>query len=153
MGAPHTARVYIVSQTSLFAQGIRSLLGAEPSVEILGVESDPARAVESARSLRPDVIIVEDPAEQGQWERLGPFIRQATAGRILALNLNHEYVTVYDHQRVEARGPPICSRRFEALAVTRTDLGIARARSIRKHEANAEWAASDLAKGMRGNQT
>jgi len=105
MGAPHTARVYIVSQTSLFAQGIRSLLGAEPSVEILGVESDPARAVESARSLRPDVIIVEDPAEQGQWERLGPFIRQATAGRILALNLNHEYVTVYDHQRVEARGP------------------------------------------------
>jgi DNA-binding NarL/FixJ family response regulator len=105
MGAPRTARVYIVSQTSLFAQGIRSLLGAEPSVEILGVESDPARAVESARSLRPDVIIVEDPAEQGQWERLGPFIRQATAGRILALNLNHEYVTVYDHQRVEARGP------------------------------------------------
>jgi len=105
MDAPRTARVYIVSQTSLFAQGIRSLLGAEPSVEILGVESDPARAVESARSLRPDVIIVEDPAEQGQWERLGPFIRQATAGRILALNLNHEYVTVYDHQRVEARGP------------------------------------------------
>jgi len=104
MDAPRTARVYIVSQTSLFAQGIRSLLGAEPSVEILGVESDPARAVESARSLRPDVIIVEDPAEQGQWERLGPFIRQATAGRIVALNLNHEYVTVYDHQRVEARG-------------------------------------------------
>ena len=105
MGVPPTSRVYIVSQTSLFAQGIRSLLGAEPSVEILGVESDPARAVESARSLQPDVIIVEDPAEQGQWERLGPFIRQATAGRILALNLNHEYVTVYDHQRVEARGP------------------------------------------------
>jgi DNA-binding NarL/FixJ family response regulator len=105
MGAPHTSRVYIVSQTSLFAQGIRSLLGGEPSIEILGVENDPIKAIESARSLQPEVIIVEDPAEQGQWERLGPFIRLATGARIVALNLNLEDVTVYDHHHIAARGP------------------------------------------------
>ena len=54
MGAPpRTSRVYIVSRTSLFAQGIRSLLGGEPSIEILGVESDPARAIESAGHSSP----------------------------------------------------------------------------------------------------
>ena len=149
MGASPTSRVYIVSQTSLFAQGIRSLLGGEPSIEILGVESDPARAIESARSLQPEVIIVEDPAEQGQWERLGPFIRQATAGRIVALNLNHEYVTVYDHHRIAARGPAdlveaIRGSRSQADRVDR----IAQAQPIRKHEANAGETAQPTSRNV-----
>jgi DNA-binding NarL/FixJ family response regulator len=136
---PHSSRVYILSRTSLFAQGIRSLLGEEPSIEIVGVESDPARAIESTRSLQPEVIIVEEPAEQGQWERLGPFIRLTTAGRIVALNLDHQSVTVYDRLRIAARGP---ADLVEAIRGCRNhaDRGdrIAEARPIRKHEVRAD---------------
>ena len=85
---------------------------------------------------------MEDPAEQGQWERLGPFIRLTTAGRIVALNLNHEYVTVYDHHRIAARGPAdlVEAIRGSGSQADRPDR-IAQARPIRKHEANAGEAA------------
>jgi DNA-binding NarL/FixJ family response regulator len=145
MGTPHTSRVYIVSQTSLFAQGIRSLLGGEPSIEILGVENDPIKAIESARSLRPEVIIVEDPAEQGQWERLGPFIRLASGSRIVALNLNLEYVAVYDHHHIAARGP---ADLVEAIQGTRSHADrndrVDQARPIRKHDANVRDTARPM---------
>jgi len=136
---PRSSRVYILSRTSLFAQGIRSLLDDEPSIEILGVESDPARAIESARSLQPEVIIVEEPAEQGQWERLGSFIRLTTAGRIVALNLDHQSVTVYDRLRIAARGPAdlVEAIRGSGGQADRADR-IAEARPIRKPEASAD---------------
>lgn len=122
-------------------------MDGEPSIEILGVETDPAKALESARSLQPEVIIVEELAEPGRWERLQPFIRLATAGRIVVLNLNHEYVTVYDEHRIAARGPADLAeaiRGFRGYG-DQTD-SIAQVRPVRKHEAKrARNRAADLA--------
>ena len=51
-------RILIVSQYSLFDQGLRAALSQQPDVEIVGVYRDPEAAYARAESLRPDVLIL-----------------------------------------------------------------------------------------------
>jgi DNA-binding NarL/FixJ family response regulator len=98
-------RAYIVYHHGLFAQGIRSVLQKQRTVQVVGMESDVMKAVKAVRSLHPDVIIVEEPTEQAQSVQLGPFLEFAAAGRVVTLNLTHQCATVYDHIRVPATDP------------------------------------------------
>lgn len=51
-------RVLIVSQYSLFDQGLRSALSRQPDVEIVGVCRDLDAAYAQAQSLQPDVLVL-----------------------------------------------------------------------------------------------
>lgn len=51
-------RILIVSQYSLFDQGLRAALSQQPDVEIVGVYRDPEAAYAQAESLRPDAPII-----------------------------------------------------------------------------------------------
>jgi len=99
-GTPRTSRVYIVSQTSLFAQGIRSLLQEQPLIEIIGVEGDPIRAAEAVRSLHPDVVIVESTQEENERPTLDIILRNGTPDRVVALDLKHNNAIVYNRHQV-----------------------------------------------------
>ena len=99
---PRTFKVYIVSQTSLFAQGMRSLLRGEQSIEILGVESDQAKAIEALRSVHPDVVIVETSNEESEFSTFGVILRAQTSGRVVALDLKHNHATIYNRQRIHS---------------------------------------------------
>jgi DNA-binding NarL/FixJ family response regulator len=95
-------RIYIVYHHGLFAKGVRSVLEQDNRVQIVGMESNVAKALQAVRSLRPEVILVEEPTEHwGKW----PFLELATAGRIVTLSLEHAYATVYDEHRVTAADP------------------------------------------------
>lgn len=51
-------RIIIVSQYSLFDQGLRSALSQQPDVEVVGVYRDPEAAYAQAQALRPDVLLL-----------------------------------------------------------------------------------------------
>jgi cytochrome c oxidase subunit 2 len=51
-------RILIVSQYSLFDQGLRAALSQQPDVEIVGVYREPEAAYAQAESLRPDVLVL-----------------------------------------------------------------------------------------------
>lgn len=99
---PRTSRVYIISETSLFAQGIRSLLQDQPMIEIVGVEDDPHRAVEAVRSLHPDIVIVEASQEDDERPRLNAVFQNNTPGRLVVLDLKHNDAIIYNRHRVLA---------------------------------------------------
>lgn len=55
MGQKH---ILIVSQYSLFDQGLRAALSQQPDIEVVGVCRDLEAAYAQAQSLRPDVVLV-----------------------------------------------------------------------------------------------
>ncbi len=99
------SRIYIVYCDGLFAQGMRSLLECKNAGEVVGMESDVARALAAVRALRPEVLIVQESTDLDRSSGLSMFLRQAAAPRIVALSLDHDYAIVYESCRVPARNP------------------------------------------------
>src|SRR5690349_1145929 len=52
-------RVLLTDDHTLFRQGVRTLLEAEPDFEIAGEAGNAADAVELAGQLRPDVVLMD----------------------------------------------------------------------------------------------
>jgi DNA-binding NarL/FixJ family response regulator len=52
-------RVFLTDDHTLFRQGIRTLLSAEPDLEIAGESGNATEAVERAPELRPDVLLLD----------------------------------------------------------------------------------------------
>jgi DNA-binding NarL/FixJ family response regulator len=100
--ASSPCRTYIVYNHGLFAQGVRSILEKQSGVQIVGMESNGAKALKAVRSLRPEVILLEEPTKNdGRW----PFLLLAAAGRVVTLSLEHAFATVHDQHRIPASDP------------------------------------------------
>jgi len=52
-------RVLITDDHTLFRQGIRTLLAAEPDIEVAGEAANAVEAVALARQLRPDIVLMD----------------------------------------------------------------------------------------------
>ena len=59
MSTKPSIRVLLVDDHPLFRKGIASLLSSEPGFEVLGEASDGHEAIEKARDLMPDVILMD----------------------------------------------------------------------------------------------
>ncbi len=100
VGSP--CRTYIVYRHELFAQGVRSVLAQQSGVQIVGMENDAARATKAVHTLRPEVILVEEPQESGvAW----PILEWASGSRIVTFSIRHDYATVYHPHRTAAGDP------------------------------------------------
>lgn len=98
--SPGASRVFIVSQTSLFAQGIRSLLRGSKSIEIIGLESDPTKAIKAVRTLQPNVVIVETSLGAKEQSVLDVLLHSQTPMRLVALDLEQNHAMVCDPHTV-----------------------------------------------------
>jgi two-component system, NarL family, response regulator LiaR len=52
-------RVLIADDHSVVRQGLRMFLGLDPELEVIGEASDGAQAIEMARALTPDVVLMD----------------------------------------------------------------------------------------------
>lgn len=52
-------RVVIADDHTLFRQGVRQLIGAEPDIEVAGEAANGGEAVERAAELQPDVVLMD----------------------------------------------------------------------------------------------
>ncbi len=52
-------RVLICDDHSLFREGVKAILSAQPEIEIVGEAFDGLQAVEMAKALRPDVVLMD----------------------------------------------------------------------------------------------
>ena len=124
MGAPPVrCRIYIVFHHALFAQGIRSLLRGRRAMQVIGMESDTTKALEAVGSLRPEVIIVEESDAGIQSPALAAILQRHPAGRVVALDLDHNFATVYDRHRVLTTQPADLVRAIRDFPRDRGDPG------------------------------
>jgi DNA-binding NarL/FixJ family response regulator len=52
-------RVMIVDDHKMFRDGLRGLINAEPGMEVVGEAVDGKEAIEMARNLAPDVVVMD----------------------------------------------------------------------------------------------
>jgi len=57
--AEKKVRILICDDHTLFREGIKAILSADPAIEIVGEAADGRQAVESALQLRPDVVLMD----------------------------------------------------------------------------------------------
>ncbi|SEM73274.1 response regulator [Streptacidiphilus jiangxiensis] len=54
-----TIRILVADDQALIRGGLRAVLDSEPGLEVVGEAADGAEAVEAARRLRPDVVVMD----------------------------------------------------------------------------------------------
>jgi DNA-binding NarL/FixJ family response regulator len=52
-------RILLADDQALFREGVRTLLSMEPSIEIAGEAANGVEAVEAARTVRPDLVLMD----------------------------------------------------------------------------------------------
>jgi DNA-binding NarL/FixJ family response regulator len=58
-GKPMMTRVLLVDDHKMFRDGLRGLINAEPGMEVVGEAVDGREAIEVARRLTPDVVVMD----------------------------------------------------------------------------------------------
>src|ERR1017187_5550219 len=81
-------RVLLTDDHTLFRQGIRTLLAAEPDIEGVGEAADATRAVAVARQLHPDVVLMDvGMTEMSSFEASRQIIRERPETRVVFLSM------------------------------------------------------------------
>lgn len=98
-------RILLTDDQALFREGLRTLLSIEPSIEIAGEAANGAEAVEAARTLRPDLILMDLRMPVMGGVEATRRVREASPeSRVLVLTTFHEDEEIFDALRAGACG-------------------------------------------------
>lgn len=111
-GAGHgtgVIRVLLADDHPVVREGLRGMLAAEADIEVIGEAGSGAEAVALARTLRPDVILMDLRMPDGDGVKATARIRgEVSAAQVMVLTT---YDTDNDILRASRRVPPVtCAR-------------------------------------------
>lgn len=100
-----TIRVLLVDDHSLVRLGFRRLLEDDPSIQVVGEASDGAEAVELARKLTPDVVVMDYALPVYNGALATRMIREAVpTAKVLMLSMHSEASYVANSREAGASG-------------------------------------------------
>ena len=94
-------RIYFICVNRLVCEAVNVLLLREGIVP-LGMETDPEIALEQARSLRPDIVLVEgngNGSDAGLMARLAQLVYENGNLRVIRLSLADAQVHIYHQEQ------------------------------------------------------
>lgn len=98
-------KVLVVDDHKRVLENITAILNREPDIEVVGTAQDGREAVESAKSLHPDVIVmdVSMPVLDG-IHAAGEIKADANPAEIIMLSMHHDSALVYQARKNGAVG-------------------------------------------------
>ncbi len=88
--------IFMLSSQLLFSRGVEDLLRQQAGLEIVGHETDAARALARIRDLKPDAVILDSKDLASSPSTIVALIlREAPAAKVIALNLENDRISVY----------------------------------------------------------
>ena len=110
-------RILIADDQSLFREGLRTLLSLQPNFQIAGEAANGAEAVEAARRVQPDVVLMDLRMPVMGGVEATRRVREASpATRVLVLTTFREDEEIYDALRAGACGYLLKDTPVERLA-------------------------------------
>lgn len=98
-------RVVIADDHPVFRDGLASLLGTQPDVEVVGTAADGAEAVAVTTTLRPDVVVMDlQMPEMNGIDATRTLAETMPEVRVLVFTMGEEDGTVLAAMRAGARG-------------------------------------------------
>ena len=98
-------RILLADDHAVVRQGFKMLLGAQPDMEIVGEASNGREAVETAESLRPDIVVMDVAMpELNGIEATRRLASSVPHTRVIALSMHKDSVYVREILRAGARG-------------------------------------------------
>lgn len=99
------ARLLLADDHALIRMGVRAMVDELPDFEIVGEAEDGQQAVEKARELKPDIILLDvSMKDVSGLEALQPLAKVAPQSKVLMLSMHSEPVVVLDALRRGAQG-------------------------------------------------
>jgi len=86
------SRVFILVSQPLFAQGVQSLLSAQPGIEVIGVATVGPDMFAKVRAAVPDVVIVETRGEE-QSHLVAQVLEFIPGAKVIGLTLEDNRIT------------------------------------------------------------
>jgi hypothetical protein len=95
----HAIRIYIIASHPLFAQGVSSILEAQPDIQVVGLSKFDSNALEAIEALKPDVVVID--SEQGTRGQITDTLLSKIPGlKLVGLSLEEDDITItYLQQR------------------------------------------------------
>ncbi len=96
-------RIFMLSSSSLFSQGVEIVLRQKCDVEIVGHEADVDTAIARIKALRPDVVIVDNERSGGltDWALVMRLLQEQTGAKIVGLSPHDNTFSIYQGEQRE----------------------------------------------------
>lgn len=98
-------RILIADDHALLRDALRRLLESEPGMEVVGEAADVGHVIESARTLQPDIILLDLAMPGGSGlDAIEPLLQQSPDSRIIVLSASISREQVVKAMQAGARG-------------------------------------------------
>lgn len=97
-------RILVLCRHLLFAQALQTLLSGEEEFEVVGVETEEPRAMETIRLLKPQIVVVETGEEGVLPGSILPYLlRESPGSMMIGLSLTENEISVYHGRQRRVR--------------------------------------------------